>query len=228
MFTPGAVPQLVFSFVCAATLFGQQTPSPATASVVQEFPVVLEHSVVAGKTPLGTKLQAKLDVPTLINGMVLPRNAVFSGEVIESAAKTPTTPSRLAIRMDSVQWKNGSIPVKVYMTAWYYPTVDEAGQNLQYGPPQDPRRTWNGMGQYPDPNSPAYKPFPGTDSDKGSSVPNATSSTTSNHRILMKDVNSERDNQGGMTLISRHSNIKLDRLTTYVLATGDLLPAPAK
>jgi hypothetical protein len=218
----------VFSLACFATSLGQQTPSPATPPVAQEFPVVLEHSVVAGKTPVGTKVQAKLEVPTLVNGTVLPRNAIFSGEVIESDAKTPTTPSRLAIRMDSVHWKNGSAPVKVYMTAWYYPTVDEAGQDLQYGPAKDPRRTWNGIGPYPDPNSPAYKPFPGTDSDKGSSVPNATSSTTSSHRVLMKDVDSERDNEGAIALVSRRSNIKLDRLTTYVLADGDLLPAPVK
>jgi hypothetical protein len=223
-----AVRYLGFCVFFSATLLAQLKSAALAAFTAEEFPIALQQSVTAGKTPVGTKVQAKLEVPTLVNGTVLPRNAVFSGEVIESAAKTPTTPSRLAIRMDSVQWKNGSAPLKVYMTAWYYPTVDEAGQNLQYGPPQDPRRTWNGIGPYPDPNSPAYKPFPGTDSDKGSSVPNATSSTTSNHRVLMKNVQSERDNEGAIALVSSHSNIKLDKLTTYVLASGDLLPASAK
>ena len=63
--------------------------------------MILQQSITAGKTPVGAKIQAKLEVATLLDGTVIPRNAVFSGEVIESVAKTRTEPSRIALRMDS-------------------------------------------------------------------------------------------------------------------------------
>jgi hypothetical protein len=116
--------------------------------------------------------------------------------------------------------------VKLYLTAWYYPTVAEAGQNLQYGPTQPANRTWNGQGQYPDPNSKSYKPFPGGDSDSNANSPDAPSSVTSNHRVAMANVESERSSDGTITIVSHKANIKLDKFTTYVLASGDL-PAPA-
>ena len=88
---------------------------------VQEFPVTMRQNVKAGKTPVGTKIEAKLTIATLVNGTVIPAGAIFSGEVVESAAKSSSDPSRIAIRMDSVQWKNASKPITVYLTAWYYP-----------------------------------------------------------------------------------------------------------
>lgn len=224
-----AVTTLVLSVSYSASLLGQQkaaASAPSASAGGQEFPVILQQSVAAGKTPVGTKIQAKLVVATLVANTVIPRNAVFSGEVIESVAKTKTDPSRLAIKMDSLQWKTGSASVKVYSTAWYYPALDEQGQNLQYGPQQPPNRTWNGQGQYPDPNSKAYKPFPGSDTNQGTSVPNTPSATTSNHRVLMKDVETVSSSDGTVTLVSRRTNIKLDKLTTYVLASGH--PVSAK
>ena len=189
--------------------------------------MLFQQNMVAGKTPVGTKVQAKLVASTLVKGAVVPRNATFFGEVIESVGKTASAASRLALRMDSVQWKTGSISTKIYLTPWYYPTIYGDGPNLQYGPEQSvSARTWNGMGQYPDPNSPVYRPFPNATADSRSSVPDMPSSTTSKNRVLMKKVEWERDTNGAMALVSKNSNIKLDRFTTYVLAGGDL-PAPA-
>jgi hypothetical protein len=209
----------------SATLLGQAAPAASTAQGAKEFPVVMRQNVVAGKTPVGTKIRAKLEVASLVDGVVVPRDAVFSGEVIDSAAKTETDPSRLAIRVDSVLWKKGSTPVKVYLTAWYYPDRNQMGQDLQYGPTPSAKGTWNGQGQYPDPNSKIYKPFPGSDSDRGGSVPDTPASAMGTHRMLMKDVESAVGNDGAVEIISRRTNIKLDKLTTYVLATGALLPA---
>jgi len=187
--------------------------------------VVLQQSVTAGKTAAGTKVEAKLRVATLVDGRVVPKNAVFSGEVVESTAKNGKQPCRVSVRMDSIRWKDGSATVKVYVTAWYYPEKDEQGQELQYGPPQSPKRTWNGQGQYPNPDSPAYKPFPGSeDKNKESSVPDTQASHTSNHRVLMKDVETTSGGDGTLALSSKRTNLKLDKLTTYVLASGDLLP----
>lgn len=215
------VTNLVLILAASAHIWGQQKPE-TPAPGLQEFPVVFQQNITAGKTPAGTKIQAKLAIATLVNGTVVPRNASFSGEVVESVAKTATQPSRVSLRIDSVSWKNGSAPVKVYLTAWYYPSVAESGQNLQYGPEQSLARTWNGAGAYPDPNSPAYKPFPSGDSDKKDSVPDTPNSVTSKRRAQMKDVETERGSAGTITLVSKRGNLKLDRVTTYVLSSGEI------
>jgi hypothetical protein len=214
--------------LCSASLVAQQNaPSPRTgAGAVMEFPVVMQQAITAGRTAVGTKVTARLVVATLVEGVVVPRGTTFSGEVTESAAKSAAEPSRLSIRMDEVQWKGASAPIKVYLTAWYYPVQFENGQRLQYTPP-DPsgKRDWNGAGTYPDPNSPASQPFPGRDSSKASdSLPDTPATVTSKRRILMNNVESARGNDGAVSITSKRSNIKLDKLTTYVLAAADLLP----
>lgn len=212
--------------LASVSLLGQVPPAAPVANASQaaiEFPVVMRQNVAAGKTPVGTKVEAKLQAATLVNGTVIPKDAVLSGEVTESVAKSAADPSRLAIRMDSVQWKNGSAPLKVYLTAWYYPTATIAPPDLSYGPTdaQHTPRSWNGEGPYYDPKSPAYQPLPGNAKDKDpSAMPG-----TSNHRVLMKDVESVRAGDGAIVITSTHSNIKIDKTTTYVLTAGDLLPA---
>src|ERR1700682_5356687 len=137
---------------CAALLgqqtISQQTPSQPTPAApgpsgAREFPVVMRQNVAAGITPVGTKVQAKLAIATLVDGVVVPRDAVFSGEVTESVAKSATDPSRLAIRMDSAQWNKGSVPIvlsltsKAYVTAWYYPVAAMTPQDLSDELPDD-------------------------------------------------------------------------------------------
>lgn len=221
------LPRMLLLNLVLICLFPQvstgQNSVPAAATT-QEFPVVLQQSVTAGKTPVGTKVQAKLFLATMVNGKVIPKNALFSGEVTESVAKTGKEPSRISIRMDSAQWKEGSEPLKAYLTAWFYPTLEEHGQDLQYGPTQSAKATWNGQGQYPDQNSKVYRPFPGGDSGQGSSVPDTPTPITSDRRTPMKNVETEHHEDGGTVLLSKHGNIKLDRFTTYVLAQGNAIP----
>jgi hypothetical protein len=221
---------------CAA-LLGQQTPAqhaPAASSSsgALEFPVVMRQNVAAGTTPVGTKVQAKLAVATLVDGVVVPRDAVFSGEVTESVAKSATDPSRLAIRMDSAQWKKGSAPFvlalasKVYLTAWYYPVPETRAQDRSDESPEDASQGWNHRNRpptFPDPNGSASEPFPGRGAGtEPGSLPPSPASNISKHRALMKNVESTRNGDGAVTLTSKSFNIKIDKLTTYVLATGDL------
>jgi hypothetical protein len=227
------VSNLVLMLSCWAILspgfgLGQQRPAPAASPDARELPVTMQQNVTAGKTAVGTKVQAKLRTATLVEGTVIPRNAVLSGEVVESAAKTENGDSRLAIRMDSAHWKNGSATVLLYLTAWYYPTRDAMGQDLQYGPTQPANRTWNGAGAYPDPNSKIYKPFPEGESDKSGSVPDTPSSTISNHRSPIPDIHAEYGDNGAIALVSHRTNIKVDKLTTYVLASGEVGAGPKK
>ena len=207
----------------SAALLGQQKAAAPSSPAAREFPVNMQQNVTAGTTPVGTKIKAKLTVATLMDGVVIPRNAVFSGEVTESVAKTASDPSRLALRMDSVEWKNGSAPIKLYLTGWYYPTRMDEGQQLAYGPP---KKTWNGAGTYPDPSNPASQPFPGPDADRGADPgPNAPLAVTSNHRVIMKNVESTRNTDGSVVITCARSNLKLDKATAYVLAAGELVPA---
>ena len=209
-------------------LLGQESAaqsSPATS----EFPVIMRQKVIAGKTPVGTKVQAELVIATMVNGVVVPRSAILSGEVTESVEKSKTDPSRLAIRMDSAQWKTGSAPIKAYLTAWYYPEMATMNQSLAFEPPDQAngKGNWNGQGAYPDPNSHIAQDdkFPGRGSDKDPSAgapPSA--STISKRRTLMKNLGVTRSSDGAVALTSDHTTIKLDRLTTYVLADGDLTP----
>jgi len=93
-----------------------------------------------------------------------------------------------------------------------------SGQDLQYRPQQSQVATWNGEGAYPDPTSRVVKPFPGSDSNNYSdAVPNMTAAVTLPRRIPMKDVMSGKHDDGTVVIASTHSNVKLDKLTTYVL-----------
>jgi len=214
-------------------LLSQTTPAARSLPAGLEFPVNMRQKVAAGKTAVGTKVQAKLTVATLVGGVVVPQHAILSGEVTESAAKSATNPSRLSIRMDSAQWTNGSAPIKVYLTAWYYPVATPADQyrrmmpgDLSSGPPDDangsvrPSKRWNGPGNSPDPRKPTSPPFPGSDTGA------APASDNSKHHVLMKNIESTRNGDGAVTLTSKRFNIKLDKQTTYVLATADLARGP--
>ncbi|MFZ0317838.1 MAG: hypothetical protein WAL56_01830 [Candidatus Sulfotelmatobacter sp.] len=213
----------------SALLHSQQLPQPSTSSTSTDFPVVMRQNIVAGKTPVGSKVQANLVAATLVNGVVVPRNAVLSGEVTESVKKSASAPSRLAVRMDSAEWKKGSAPIKAYLTAWYYPEAAAANQDLSYQPQDaaNSKRNWNGMGTYPDPNNPiSQQKFPAGDSSKDAgNAPASPASSISRRPASMKNVQAIRKPDGTVVLIDQHSDLKLNKVTTYVLASGDSVPA---
>jgi hypothetical protein len=222
---------ILFSGALNPPVFSQQVPAssvPAQAPALMqtiELPVIMREKVVAGSTPIDTKIEAKLEVATLVNGVVIPKGTVLSGEVTESSAKTATAPSHLAIRIDSAQWKNGSLPIKAYLTAWYYPEVAMSAQDVSYQPAdvaQSPKN-WNGAGTYPQPGNLAAHPFPNADQQHDQGAPNTPGSTTAKNRALMKYIESSTKDDGTVVLTSTHSTIKLDKITTYVLANGDLI-----
>ncbi len=210
-------------------LFSQQKSD--SLSAFTEFPVNLRQKVVAGKTPAGTKIQARLVIATLFEGVVLPRDAEFSGEVVESTARSKDAPSRLALRWDAVQWKGGAKAVKLYLTPWYYPPrsdISDSGAEPS-GIHGSVGITLGGGGYYPPPIYPDGR-SPEDDSTgnpRSSQVP-LPSSAISEHRIQMKDVESSRRDDGAISLSSKRRDLKLDKLTTYVLAAGDLLPEGRK
>jgi hypothetical protein len=218
-----------------ALSLSQPTPAPPSSAAGLEFPVIMRQNVAAGTTPVGTRVEAKLAVATLVNGVVVPQDAILSGEVTESMAKSASGPSRLAICMDSAQWKSGSAPKvlqltkKVYLTAWYYPAATLTNQDLSSGLPEagSHSKVWNGAGVYPGQRNPASPPLPGSDTGTDTlPAPPPSASDTSKHRVLMKNVESTRNGDGVVTLTSKRSNIKLDKTTTYVVAASDVAIGP--
>ena len=216
------LPAAIIGF-CSAAAVGQQKPA-ASSQVLREFPVVLQQSVEAGKTPVGTKVKGRLAVATQFHGMVIPRDAVVSGVIFESVRKSAKAPSRLGIRMESATWKDRSTcMMKAYLMPLYYPLSTESVQGLPIETPDPDSRTLNGPNQSG--SSPISSPsFSGSNSEASqASIPNIP--TLASRPVSMKNVTMEPVTDGGIALVSKNDNIKLYRMTTYVLAA---IEAPAK
>ena len=198
---------------CCVASIGQQSQS--SSSALREFPVVLQQSVEAGKTPVGTKIQAKLAVATLFHGILIPRDAVVSGVIFESVRKSANTPSRLGIRMENAKWKGeATCMMKAYLMPLYYTMTTQSAQGLPNGSP-DPEdsRTLNGPAQS---SSPMNRPFPDNAEASQGAIPAVP--VLSSRPVSMKNVEIEPVEDNGVALVSKHANIKLYKMTTYVLA----------
>src|SRR5436305_3504716 len=202
--------------VWSAAAVGQQASTSSPKPALHEFPLTLQQSVESGKAKIGTKVQAKLAVATLFHGVVIPRNALFSGVVIESDAKTAKDPAKLAIRMETAEWKDQSTSLTAYLIPLYYTTTSQAAPDLPNGSPDPSSRTMNGEQA----NSPMQRPVPSTDSQTSqAAIPDTPSS--SNRPAPMKNVTLALADEAGDALVYEHANIKLYKLTTYVFAAHE-------
>jgi len=206
--------QVAIIVCCFAVSVGQQKPPTSSPGALREFPLVLQQSIESGKAMIGTKVQAKLAVATMFEGTVIPRNAVFSGVVIESNAKSAKEPAKLAIRMETAEWKHGSSSMMAYLLPLYYPTTTQNfGDASQASGP-----TASDGGQGSSSESPmSHQSFPSNESQ--AAIPEI--STTSNRPVQIKNVTVALADEGGAALVSEHSNIKLFKLTTYVFAARE-------
>jgi hypothetical protein len=213
----------IIAFYCTAAI-GQQKSTAASSRGLREFPVVLQQSVEAGKTPVGTKVQGKLAIATLFHGIVIPRDAVVSGVIFESVAKSANAPSRLGIRMESAKWKNQSTcMMKAYLMPLYYPMTAQSMQGPPNASPDLDSRSLNGPNQSG--SSPMSSPsFSGGNSEAlQGTIPDIP--TISSRPVSMKNVVMEPKDEGGIELVSEHANIKLNKMTTYILAALEEPPA---
>jgi hypothetical protein len=178
--------------------------------------VILQQSVVAGKSPAGTKVQGKLAAATLFDGALIPKNAVASGVVIESESKKGKDRARLAIRMNTVSWNGGWAPLYAYLMPLYYPATGQAVPNLPNESPDPTARTLNGPNQASE--SPMSRPFPGG----SEAIPDVA--IVSSRPVRMRNVVLEPTSNGGIALVSEHENIKLFKMMTYVFAADESSP----
>ncbi|HEV7220809.1 MAG: hypothetical protein ACHP8A_10040 [Terriglobales bacterium] len=206
------VPGALLGFWFAAS-YAQQTPTPSPHPALHEFPLTLQENIESGKAKIGTKVQAKLAMATMFHGMIIPRNAVFSGLVIESDAKSAKAPAKLAIRMETAEWKDGSTSLTAYLLPLSYATTAPAVQGLR-NESQDPDSRTLSEGQS---ESPMQRSFPNNDSQAAqAAIPEIP--TASNRPVPMKNVVIARADEGGAALVSDRGNIKLNKMTTYVFA----------
>lgn len=200
---------------CFAVSVGQQKPPTSSSDALHEFPLVLQQSIESGKAKIGTKVQAKLAVATMFDGTVIPRNAVFSGVVIESIPKSAKEPAKIAIRMETAEWKHGSSSMMAYLLPLYYPATTQAMQNFEASQESGP--TSNGAQGSSSESPTSHQSFPSNESQ--AAIPEI--STTSNRPVQIKNVTVALADDGGAALVSQHSNIKLFKLTTYVFAARE-------
>jgi len=184
---------------------------------LREFPVILQQSVEAGKSPAGTKVQGKLAAATLFSGELIPKNAVTSGVVVESESKRGEERARLAIRMNTVSWDGGWAPLNAYLMPLYYPATGQAVPNLPNESPDPDSRTLNGPNQSS--QSPMSRPFPSGSENNQGAIPDVA--ILSSRPVRMKNVVLEPTSNGGIALVSEHANIKLFKMTTYVFAAKE-------
>jgi hypothetical protein len=214
MLTRRLIAQGAILAFCSAASIGQQSHRASPPPVLREFPMVLQQSVEAGKTPAGTQVQGKLAAATQFYGALIPKNAVASGVVVESEFKRGKDRARLAIRMNTVSWDGGWAPLNAYLMPLYYPTTGQAVPNLPYESPDPDSRTLNGPNQS---ESPMSRPFPGGGSEANQGAMPEVAILPS-RPVRMKNVVLEPTSNGGIALVSEYANIKLFKMTTYVFA----------
>lgn len=196
---------------------GQQKPATSASGVLHEFPLVLQQSIESGKAKIGTKVQAKLAIATVFDGTVIPRNAVFSGVVIESTPKSAKEPAKLAIRIETAEWKHGSSSITAYLLPLYYPATTQSMQNFGDASQESGSMTSNGTQGSSSESPMSRQSIPANESQ--SAIPEIPS--TSNRPVQIKDVTVALADEGGAALVSAHSNIKLFKMTTYVFAARE-------
>jgi len=221
MLTRRLVVQGAILAFCSAASMGQQSHRTPPRPVLRQFPVILQQSLEAGKSPAGTQVQGKLAAATLFNGTLIPKNAVTSGVVLESESKKGDKRARLAIRMNTVTWDGGWAPLYAYLMPLYYDTTGQAAPNLPNESPDPDSRTLNGPNQSSE--SPMSRPFPSGSSEVNQGViPDVA--IPSSRLVRMKNVVLEPTSAGGIALVSEHANIKLFKMTTYIFAADESAP----
>ena len=181
---------------------------------------------------------------TLLDGVVIPQDAVISGHVEQSVAKTADAPSLLKIRFESARWKKGSAPVTLYLAGCYYPVEfpspnndmngvhGNIGINMGSAAESNPSRTNGGL-----PNTGAQNGGLANGGMSGSMDasrldnypdprPGVTVSEISKHWVRLENVDTVVSSDGSLQMASQQRNLKLDKGTIYLLRNS--LPSTAR
>jgi hypothetical protein len=214
-------------------LLAQDSKPDLNATPSLEFPASLQAKVVAGSTPVGAEVRAKLAMATLLDGVVIPQDALISGHVEQSVAKTSDAPAILKIRFDSARWKKGSAPLNLYLAGCYYPIEfrglgdnpsgihGEVGVTMGGARPDTFPRTNGGM-----PNSGGMTTMDASRPDTYPDPrPQVGVSEVSKHWVRLEKVDTVVAADGSLQITSNERNLKLDKGTIYLLRNASAPPA---
>ena len=84
-----------------------QSKGETSHAAALEFPVVLQQNVVAGKTAVGAKVQAKLTIATLLHGVV---TVSYTHLFRSKSANTLNTSSKSSFRQDQLTVVESELP----------------------------------------------------------------------------------------------------------------------
>jgi len=219
----GVWPALALLSLCPGG-FAQHSSAGVPAPRL-ELPVIMRQKVVAGVTPVGAPVEAKLQIATLVSGTVVPQGAILSGHVEQSAKKAGDAPSRLKIKFESAHWKKGSAPLEVYFTGCYYPMIAFTDRDRN---PAD--ASYGSISRPMDPSDGSYPTQPGLKSGQmpqgyGPDVPQAVTTQVSSHWVRQPGANVIAETDGSISVTSIARDLRLDKDTTYLLANFALVNA---
>lgn len=189
----------VLLLLFAVGSLAQPSPKP-TPRAALEFPLELNQKIVAGQSAVGSKVEGKLIIATLVHGAVIPEGAVFTGTVEESVARNGANPSRLRVHLTSSKWHGGSSAVDIYLTNVVYPRR----KSQQNDDPDDPmasaaRRRERILAAERNGGMP---PLPDTESP--------VTAKRYDRRTTLEDVKLERGENGVIAITSEKFNVRLD------------------
>ena len=221
------------------SLLAQNSKPVSSPQPSVELPASLQTKVVAGSTPVGSEVRVKLTIATLMDGVVIPQDAVISGHVEQSVAKTTDAPSLLKIKFDSARWKKGNAQVTLYLAGCYYPVEfqspanDPSGIHGQIGTTMGsasestPGRTTGGMPNSGMPNGGMSGTMDASRLDTyPDQRPGTVFSEVSKHWVRIENVDTVVTPDGSLQITSQQRNLKLDKGTIYLLRNS--LPSSAK
>ena len=209
------IPSVLIAALALPTV-AQKQPSSATPSPRLELPAHLLNKIEAGKTPVGTPVQAKLMMATLVRGQVVPENSVLSGMIEESTVKTKETPSRLRIHITSAKWQTGETKLDAYITSMYHPFWSQSSSRVRNQPLglQSPDAYNNDENVERQQRHEELERAAARSQDT-SKAPGPDVGVSS-HRYPLPDATVATDADGSTSIVSARHNLKLDTKTIYV------------
>ena len=114
---------MIFRLALASLLLVAPAPPKDSVTDAADLPngttlaIQLSQSVRADRSKPGNEVRAKLLTAVLVKGAIaVPAGATVLGVVVESAPRSAQHPSRLSIRFQRVQWRDGDLALNAYMT----------------------------------------------------------------------------------------------------------------
>jgi hypothetical protein len=159
-----------------------------------EFPLRLKSKIIAGKTPVGSAVEGTLVMATLVNGVVIPENAVFTGVIQESVKHEGNAPSRIRVHVTAAKWSGKSMAVELYATGHIYPPFSDKLDPEEIERMRDLfRRGVMAASDPTAPSAPRYDP----------------------RRLINKNIRNERSPTGEVVVVSEKSNIEMSGGAVY-------------